>query len=267
MSFSRSSSNIIHHVCSTVNSAIAWNALSPKAASVAFFAAAQALAFYIFATVDEFSFPITTRYLSLRGRFFLLYPDFVSGFMHDNAGIEAIEEVLFNGLLRIELAVDDKIRGNRDRSQRHNSFHDPPLNYDSLLRDLVPCPCSGHPRLGILSCYPLLIMLIKPTLQLGYRICNTIIHCNIFTPELNPHYRLLYHPLQNLAHILGRGYVEDSPRHGATLEGVPYFVMWRYAGRRRLFFRLGGVEPHRHRLLRISYPTPTMAELAADGAP
>ncbi|EGO58807.1 hypothetical protein NEUTE1DRAFT_99007 [Neurospora tetrasperma FGSC 2508] len=88
MSLGQLSSNIVHHVFSTVNGAFAWPP-SSKVAGTAFFTAAQVLAFYLFATVDNFSFPVTTSYLSLRARVQVENPD-----------IQLLEQIFFNALIK-----------------------------------------------------------------------------------------------------------------------------------------------------------------------
>lgn len=208
-------SGILRHVWWTVNKAIVWTSPSPKVAGVAFFAAAQALAFYIFATVDEFSFPITTHYLALRGHYILRNPERLAEFLEENQGIKFIDDALLNCLLRIELAVDDRIRGNRNRLARHTRYHVIPR-----FPDLDPCPCLSYPRLGILPCYPLLLKFIKPTFELGYEIYKIIRRCDIFTPDVDRRYLMLRNPVRRFAHVLGRGFVEGSWHHaaGGTLE-------------------------------------------------
>ena len=235
MSLSQVSANILRHVCSTVHRAIARNSPSPKVAGVVFFTAAQALAFYIFATVDDFNFPITTQYLSLRGGL----PDSVWYSMlcllRHARGIRTIEEAIFNAVLRIELAVNDRIRGDRDREFVHTIFHDLARQPN---QDLIPCPCLGYPRLGILPCYPLMIRLIRPTLELGHRIYNVIRQCDIFAPDDHLYYSVLQDSVRSLGQLLGRGFVEGSPGHGATLEAPPLFATWWITDDGKLFFNL-----------------------------
>ncbi|KAK1780171.1 hypothetical protein QBC45DRAFT_113441 [Copromyces sp. CBS 386.78] len=222
MPLSQLFSNLLHHVCSTVNSAIAWNSPSPKVAGVAFFTAAQALAFYIFATVDEFNFPMTMHYLSLRLRFAARFPFLFIGI---NRHLENFEEALFNALLRTELAVDDRIRGARDRSPRHITIH-----------EIATCPCSGYPRLGILSCYPLLVRLIKPTLSLGYGVYRCIASIIVNDDNMTEHVR----GLQSCMRLDFGNIVAPRLPWGGVVRFQPLLrLMWtRRAGGERLFIRI-----------------------------
>ncbi|KAK3502394.1 hypothetical protein B0T13DRAFT_168606 [Neurospora crassa] len=220
MSLGQLSSNIVHHVFSTVNGAFAWPP-SSKVAGTAFFTAAQVLAYYLFATVDNFSFPITTSYLSLRGRVQVENPD-----------IRLVEQIFFNMLLRTELAIDDRIRGNRDRPERHTHYHN--------LRDVIPCPpCSGYPRLGIFPCYPLFIRLIKPTLQFGYDLFRIVkdLAFNDFDQENTERIDII--SAFDLGQIIGAGFVE-GPRHGAALQWLlMHSLFWRWEAKgKRLFFNI-----------------------------
>ncbi|KAK3487455.1 uncharacterized protein B0T23DRAFT_206919 [Neurospora hispaniola] len=218
MSLGQLSSNIVHHVFSTVNGAFAWPP-SSKVAGTAFFTAAQVLAFYLFATVDNFSFPITTSYLSLRGRVQVENPD-----------IQLIEQIFFNALLRTELAIDDRIRGNRDRPERHTHYHN--------MRDIIPCPpCSGYPRLGIFPCYPLFIRLIKPTLQFGYQLYRSVKDLVFNYFEVESTGRIDDIAVFDLGQIIGAGFIE-GPRHGAALQWLlSDALVWRWQAKgKRLFF-------------------------------
>lgn len=113
------------------------------------------------------------------------------------------------------------------------------------LVDLVPCPCFGYPRLGILPCYPLLIRLIKPTLRFGYRLYRYIEGIILNNHDMNRHMAGLYEPiLLNLGPIIGMGFGE-GPRHGATMAWFwPHTLMWlRDADDERLFIDLRGFVP------------------------
>lgn len=235
MSLSQLSSNTLHYVFSTVSHAIAWKSPSAKVTGTVVFAAAQALAFYIFATVGDFSFPITMHYLSLRQRLSARQTRFISKLGSSTLGnvlAEPYEEILFNALIRMELAVDDRIRGHRDRPNNHLLYH----------HAVAICPCFRYPRLGIFSCYPLLFKGIKLIRNLGFELYDTYKRVIYNKEDFEVHWPGLCDVVtQDLGVIVGYSY-DLTKELDRQYPGFPAILtpMTRYAGNRRLFLtRIG----------------------------
>lgn len=213
-----------------MNRAIAWKSPSPKVTGTLVFAAAQTLAFYIFATFDDFSFPLTTHYLSLRQRLSPRQTKFISKLGTMILGpvlAEPYEEVFFNALIRLELAIDDRIRGHRDRPYNHLLYH----------HALPICPCRRYPRLGIFSCYPLLFEGYELARNLFFELYDSYIRIVYGNERLRHHWAGLCDAvIKDFGAIVGYGsdLIEEVDKQYPKFPAI-LSPMTRRAGNGRLF--------------------------------